>query len=65
MTTPTRLTVSEVADELRCSERHVNDEIRRLNLRATKVGGRWLIDPDDISAYVDAKANVSRVRRAS
>ena len=50
MSTPTRLTVSEVADELRCSERHVNDEIRRLNLRATKVGGKWLTDITDLDA---------------
>lgn len=61
----TRLTISEVADELRCSERHVSDEIRRKNLRAVKVGGRWLTDATDLASYIDAKANVSRVRRAS
>lgn len=64
MTTPTRLTISEVADELRCSERHVQDEISRRNLRATKLGGRWLTDRADLETYVEAKANVSRARRA-
>jgi len=58
------LTVPEVAKELRASERFVTDELRRKNLRGTKAAC-WLVDPADLKAYTDAKANVSKVRRAS
>jgi excisionase family DNA binding protein len=53
----------EVAENLRCSERFVLDEIRRKNLRATKVAGKWRVDAADLAVYLEAKANVSRVRR--
>lgn len=59
------LTVSEAAAELKVSERFVLDELRRKNLRGSKTGAGWRIDPADIRTYLDAKANVSRVRRAS
>lgn len=59
------LTVSEAAAKLRRSERFVLDELRRKNLRGSKYGGAWSISPDDLDAYKDAHANVSRVRRAS
>jgi excisionase family DNA binding protein len=59
------MTVSEVAERLRVSERYVLDELRGNNLRGTKLGGRagWRISESDLATYVDAKANVSRVRR--
>lgn len=58
------LTVDEVAERLRCSVRYVHDELRRKNLRGTKAAC-WLISEDDLTAYIDAKANVRPVRRAS
>ena len=61
------LTVPEVAERLRVSERYVLDELRRRNLRGIKLAGRagWRVSEEDIATYLDAKANVSRVRRAS
>lgn len=59
------LTVPDVAAILKCSERFVLDELRRRNLRGSKPGNSWLIDEGDLDTYLDAKANVSRVRRAS
>jgi excisionase family DNA binding protein len=61
----TILTVTEAADRLRRSERFVLDELRRKNLRGSKYGGAWSITEDDLDAYREAHANVSRVRRAS
>lgn len=58
------LTVLEVADLLNCSERYVKDELRRKNLRGSKTPN-WVIDPDDLQAYIDRKANVRPVGRAS
>ena len=58
------LTVPEVAERLKCSERFVLDELRRKNMRGTKAAC-WLISEDDLSTYLDAKANVRPVRRAS
>lgn len=63
MTGETVLLVAEVAERLRKSERFVLDELRRKNLRGSKFGGEWHIDPDDLQAYVEAHMNVSRVRR--
>jgi excisionase family DNA binding protein len=59
------LTVTEAAEKLRRSERFVLDELRRKNLRGSKYGGAWSIAEDDLDAYREAHANVSRVRRAS
>ena len=58
------LTADEVAARLRVSKRFVLDEIRRKNLRTSKTGG-WRVSEADLETYIDAKANVSRVRRAS
>ena len=58
------LTVREGAQRLQCSERFVLDELRRKNLRGSKTsGGR--VDDADLQAYIDAKANVAKVRRVS
>jgi excisionase family DNA binding protein len=54
------LNVDEVASELRCARNTVLLEIGRNNLRATKVAGRWLIDPADLDRYVKAGFNVGR-----
>lgn len=57
-----RLTVPEVAEEWRCTAQHVSDEIRRGNLRAAKVGGRWLVEEADAKAYLVARANIRPVK---
>lgn len=59
------LTVPEAAEVLRCSERFVLDELRRKNLRGSKTGAGWRVTEGDIDLYIDAKANVRRVRKAS
>lgn len=56
------LTVREVADRLKCSERFVLDELRRKNLRGSKTAG-WRVDEDDLETYVEAHMNVRAVRR--
>jgi excisionase family DNA binding protein len=58
------LTVTEAAEILRCSDRFVLDELRRKNLRGSKVPG-WRISEVDLDVYIDAKANVRSVRKAS
>lgn len=58
------LTVPEVAETLRCSERFVLDELRRKRLRGTKTPG-WRISEVDLDIYIDAKANVTKVRRSA
>lgn len=60
-----RLTVPEVAENLRQSERFVLDEIRRHNLRASKIGKRWTVTDADLERYADAHANVTLVRGRS
>lgn len=61
------LTVAQVAERLQVSQRYVADELRRKNLRGSKLGGRagWRVSEDDLATYVEARANVSRVRRRS
>lgn len=59
------LTVDDVALILVASPRFVYDELRRKNMRGSKTGAGWRITEEDLDTYVDAKANVSRVRRSS
>ena len=59
------LTVAEVAAELRCDRRTVLAELKRKNLRGSLLPSGWRIGRDDLDTYIDARANVSRVRRAS
>lgn len=59
------LTVSEVSERLKCSDRFVLDELRRKNLRGSKVAGGWRVNEADVDVYVEAHANVRSVRRAS
>lgn len=58
------LTVPEVAERLKASTRYVLDEIRRKNLRASKLNG-WRVSEADLQTYIDAKANVVKVRRSA
>lgn len=59
------LTVTEVAEILRCSDRFVKDELRRKNLRGAIIGGAWKVDPLDLDVYREAKSNVRAVRRTA
>lgn len=60
----TYLSVAEVAVRLGCSERYVLDRLRCKELRGSKLH-EWRVSEADLQAFIDAKANVSRVRRAS
>lgn len=61
------LTVAQAAARLHCKPRSLADHIRAGELVATKPGGRWLIRPADLDAYIESKRNVQpapkRVRR--
>lgn len=52
---PEFLTVEEVASKLRMRKETVRQEITDLNLPATKVKGKWLIDTEDVVSYLDAR----------
>lgn len=56
----TYLTVPEVAERWRVSNRHVRDEIGRKRLRAAKIGGQWLITPADLETFEASRLNVPR-----
>lgn len=55
---PAFLTVAEVAERWRTSERHVRDEIGRKKLRAHKFGKEWRIKPSELDAYENSLMNV-------
>ena len=55
-----RLTVDDLAQDWRCDRRVVLAAIAAEELSATKIGGRWLIWPDDAEAYEDGKRNIPR-----
>lgn len=59
------LTVVEVAERLRLSAYFVKDELKRKNLRGSKIGREWRVSEDDLDTYINAKANVSRSRRSA
>lgn len=57
------LTTTEAARRLRRSQRFVLDELRQKRLRGAKIGSAWSIDPADLETYIQARMNMSRVRR--
>ena len=59
------LAVPEVSILLGMSERFVLDELRRKNLRGSRIGGTWRVRRSDLNTYLDAHANVSRVRKSA
>jgi excisionase family DNA binding protein len=63
----TLLTVAEVVERLSISTRLVLDELRRKHLRGTKLPGKagWRITEADLQTYVDARANLAKVRRSA
>lgn len=52
-----QLTASEVAKVLRVGDFTVIELCRSGQLRASKPGKSWLVDPADLRAYLDAHAN--------
>jgi excisionase family DNA binding protein len=60
----TDLTVPEVADRLRCSQRVVRQLINAPGgIRAAKVAGKWLVSEDDLTAYRESQANRPKPRQ--
>lgn len=58
------LTVPEVALALRCNA----ETVRRLinapgGIRAAKVAGKWLIQPEDLERYRESRANRPKPRQ--
>lgn len=43
------ISVAEAARRLDCTERNIRDLAARGSLRAERVGGRWLLDPDAVT----------------
>jgi excisionase family DNA binding protein len=60
MTAP--LTVLEVAEQLKCDKRFVLKELATKRLRGSKLNIGWRITQADLDTYIDAHANVSKVR---
>lgn len=61
------LTAVQVADRLQSSPAFVLRELRRKNLRGANLGPGigWRVTEADLQVYLDAKANVSKVRRSA
>lgn len=58
-TTSPFLTVDVVAARWHLTPRAVRAEIGRKGLRASKIGGQWLIDPADVQAFEKSRLNVA------
>ena len=52
------LTPSNVADRLQVNERTVTLWLRKGHLRGFKVGKEWRVSPDDLQAFLEARANM-------
>jgi excisionase family DNA binding protein len=54
-----------VAERLGCSVKTIRRRIAAGELRASRIArGRWVITEDDLQAYLDATANVTRLQAA-
>ena len=51
------LTVGEVARTIGLTEERVRQLIRERKIKATKIGG-WLIQPDDLQAFIQSRTNI-------
>ena len=51
------LTVEEVAQAIGLTEERVRQLIRDRKIKATKIGG-WLVQPDDLSAFIRSRTNM-------
>lgn len=52
------LTVDQVAARWHLTPRAVRDEIGRKRLKAMKIGGQWLLSPEDVKAFEVSRMNV-------
>ncbi|NYG05707.1 hypothetical protein BJ986_000194 [Phycicoccus badiiscoriae] len=53
-----------MAERLRCSEWAVRTLVMAPGgLRAAKIAGRWLIEEEDLVAYVESQANRAKPRQ--
>ncbi len=52
------LTPTDVANRLQVNERTVTLWLRRGQLRGFKIGKSWRISPDDLQAFLEARANM-------
>jgi excisionase family DNA binding protein len=50
------LTVQEVADQMRCEHRTVRRAIKRGELEAALIGGRWLVRESAVEAWFESRA---------
>lgn len=58
----TRLTIQEVAAELRCSTKTVRRAIHRGDLPAVMFAGRWLIPADALPTYTPPPRHTPPIR---
>jgi excisionase family DNA binding protein len=58
------LTVQEVADIARCEHRTVRRAIRAGELRASLIGGRWIVKNTAVEEWFEACANQGVAREA-
>ena len=59
--TGTALTIDQVAEKLKVSDRTVRNMIKDKRIRAFKVGQRrWRIDQDDLDAYIEAQKQAAQ-----
>lgn len=57
------LTTTDVAAHLHTSRKQVTILCAKGDLRASKSGRQWLIDPEDVEDYLERKQNRPRRRR--
>ncbi|MCW2496374.1 helix-turn-helix domain-containing protein [Jatrophihabitans sp.] len=58
MTDAEFLDVEQLAERWHLTARAVRDEIGRKRLRATKIGGQWLVRPVDVETFERSRMNV-------
>ena len=58
MTEEKLMTPPQVARRLQVNERTVTQWLRKGHLRGFKVGKEWRISPDDLQAFLEARANM-------
>lgn len=65
MQLPVLLKITQVAEALQVHEDTVHSAIRSGQLRASKVGNQWRIDPEDYKAYLESRKPKFTKRKAS